>query len=146
VPTPVMYRPPHGKPRAILCDIDGTLAHMGERSPYDWHKVGIDTVDQVVIDLLRRYDNRVIILLSGRDSVCRPETIEWLAQNRVPFNYLFMRAEEDNRKDSVVKLELFNQHIRNDFNVEFVLDDRNQVVEMWRSLGLKCLQVAPGDF
>lgn len=145
-PAPEVYEPPHGKPRAIICDIDGTLAHMGERSPYDWHKVGSDTVDQVVIDLLRRYDNRVIILLSGRDSVCRTETVQWLEQNRVPFNHLFMRPEKDMRKDSIVKRELFEQHIRNDFNVEFVLDDRQQVVDMWRQMGLKCLQVAKGDF
>ena len=27
-----------------------------------------------------------------------------------------------------------------------VLDDRNQVVKMWRENGLTCLQVAEGDF
>lgn len=146
-PNPVVYEPPHGKPRAIICDIDGTIAHMCERSPYDWHKVGTDTPDKIIIDLLRRHDDRVIILLSGRDEVCRPETAEWLAENRVPFNHLYMRPEGDTRKDSIVKRELFDSYIRDAFNVEFVLDDRNQVVEMWRNeLGLKVLQVAAGDF
>ncbi len=30
--------------------------------------------------------------------------------------------------------------------IEYVLDDRTQVVDLWRSLGLTCLQVAYGDF
>lgn len=146
-PKPAVYDPPHGKPRAIICDIDGTIAHMGERSPYDWHRVGSDNPDKIVIDLLRRHDDRVLILLSGRDAVCRPETVEWLADNRVPFHHLYMRPEGDTRKDSIIKRELFETNIRDNFDVEFVLDDRNQVVDMWRNeLGLKVLQVAEGDF
>lgn len=141
-----VYTPPKNKPRAILCDIDGTIAHMFERSPYDWHKVGTDNPDKMVIEILRRFDNKTILLMSGRDSVCRPETVEWLHKNKVPFHYLYMRDEEDTRKDSVIKRELFEKNIRDNFQVEFVLDDRNQVVDMWRSLGLKCLQVADGNF
>ena len=45
-----------------------------------------------------------------------------------------------------IKREIFENYIRDYYNIQFVLDDRNQVVEMWRSLGLKCLQVQEGDF
>lgn len=136
----------HKPPRAIVCDIDGTLAHMGERSPYDWHRVGEDTLDQVIIDLLRHFNDRVIILVSGRDESCRAETADWLAANKVPFQHLYMRQTGDNRKDVVIKKELHEAHIKGKFQVDFVLDDRNQVVKMWREQGLKCLQVAEGDF
>lgn len=57
-----------------------------------------------------------------------------------------MRPEGDKRKDSIVKAELFDKHIKDNYAVDFVLDDRNQVVKMWRDMGLKCLQVAPGEF
>jgi hypothetical protein len=57
-----------------------------------------------------------------------------------------MRETGDRRKDSIIKKEIFDRHIRDVYNIEFVLDDRNQVVELWRSLGLTCLQVADGDF
>lgn len=57
-----------------------------------------------------------------------------------------MRKSGDMRKDSIVKREMFDEHIRGRYNVNFVLDDRNQVVELWRSMGLTCLQVADGDF
>lgn len=50
-------------------------------------------------------------------------------------------------KDDIVKFELFKEHVEPVFNIKFVLDDRNQVVDMWRNeLGLKVLQVAEGDF
>jgi hypothetical protein len=57
-----------------------------------------------------------------------------------------MREAGDSRKDSIVKQELYERHIKPSYDVFVVLDDRNQVVDMWRSLGLVCLQVAPGDF
>jgi hypothetical protein len=41
---------------------------------------------------------------------------------------------------------LYEAHIEPHYDVQFVLEDLNQAVEMWRSLGLVCLQVAPGDF
>lgn len=42
--------------------------------------------------------------------------------------------------------ELFDRHARDEYRVLVVLDDRKQVVDMWRSLGLTCLQVAEGNF
>jgi predicted kinase len=146
-PPPDAYHPPEDKPSAVLCDIDGTLAHMRNRSPYEWSKVGEDSLDDAVKGLLDLCNfGYQIILLSGRDSVCRPQTEEWLRSYGVPYDQLFMRAENDNRKDSIVKRELFDDFIRNNYQVQFVLDDRDQVVKMWRAMGLKCLQVAEGDF
>lgn len=136
--------------KAIMCDIDGTLAHgiMVTRKPYEWHKVDTDTLDETVADLLGALyaDGYKIILMSGRDSVCRGRTQDWLHLNSVLYDDLFMRAEGDNREDSVIKRELYDQNVRGKYDVRFVLDDRNRVVDMWRSLGLKCFQVAPGDF
>lgn len=146
---PEAYEPPKGKPFAIMCDIDGTLAHMnGKRGPFDWKKVGLDDIDTVVRGILLSYKDagHSIVLLSGRDSVCRAETEEWLIHWGVPYESLFMRPEGDNRKDSIVKRELFDEHIRDNYRIDFVLDDRDQVVEMWRGLGLKVLQVEDGDF
>jgi predicted kinase len=134
-------------PTVVLCDIDGTLAHMGDRrSPYDWARVGDDDLDGDIAAILGWIPHR-IILLSGRDEVCRPETEVWLTRHAVRYEALYMRPAGDVRKDSLVKRELFDQHIRGQFNVAFVLDDRDQVVRMWRyELGLKVLQVADGDF
>lgn len=45
-----------------------------------------------------------------------------------------------------MKLEIFREKIAPQFCVKGVLDDRDQVVAMWRSIGLMCAQVAPGSF
>lgn len=132
-------------PKAILVDIDGTLAKMNGRSPFDWGRVKEDSCNEVIRGLVNAYKNRVIVF-SGRDSVCRQATIEWLNENNIMFDHLFMREEGNCEKDSIVKRRLFEQNIRSKYFVEYVLDDRNSVVEMWRNMGLICLQVAEGDF
>lgn len=136
-------------PDAILCDIDGTLAIMNGRSPFDWSKVGEDDLNDavaLVLDSVEGWYNKHIILMSGRDSVCRDITVEWLQRHSIRYDHLYMRAAGDNRKDTIIKEELYNEHVRDKYNVVFVLDDRNSVVKMWRGLGLTVFQVNEGDF
>lgn len=137
-----------GKPPAIIVDVDGTLAIMGDRSPYDWSRVGEDQPNDPVVNLVNRYyayGASQVIILSGRDGCCREATEGWLDQH-VEYDRLLMRDPGDTRKDAIVKQELFLDHVAPYYNVEFVLDDRNSVVDMWRGIGLTVLQVAEGDF
>jgi predicted kinase len=142
------YTPNPDLPPAVIVDIDGTLAHMNGRGPYDDELVHTDLLDQTVAYLVERLadDGNDIVLCSGRDEKCRDVTEKWLADQGVRYTALFMRPRGDNRNDAIVKRELFDEHIRNRWAVGFVLDDRNRVVDMWRGIGLKCLQVEPGDF
>lgn len=139
-------------PTAIICDLDGTLCKMVDRSPYDWDKVDTDIVNPPVKDVLVRYQDDGIktIFLSGRDGSSRDKTMDWLLENgcfRVSGKpELRMRKAGDCRKDSIVKRELYDAHVKGKYNVLFVLDDRNQVVDLWRDLGLTCFQVAEGNF
>lgn len=134
-------------PNAIIVDIDGTLAHMKNRSPFDWNRVDEDEVDEIIKGIVNAYDNLgTIIVMSGRDSICRDKTIKWLEDNNIKYDMLFMRAIGDNRKDSIVKKELFDNNVKDKFYVEYVLDDRDAICATWRDMGLKCLQVAPGNF
>lgn len=147
-PNAVPYVRPEGKRKAIVVDIDGTLAHMVGRTPHEYHRVNEDVLDAVVASIVRRYyeDDYKVILLSGRNDGCREMTEEWLQVNDVPYDELFMRKQGDMRQDDIVKQELFDSNVRHDYAVEFIMDDRDQVVAMWRRLGLKVLQVAEGDF
>jgi predicted kinase len=135
-----------GKEAAIMVDIDGTLAKMINRGPYDWLRVEEDEAMGRIVELVNVLSDEFrIIVMSGRDAVCRQQTINWLDKH-IFFDNLFMRPEKDMRADNIVKAELFNDHVRDNYDVKFVLDDRQQVVDMWRAMGLTCLQVAPGDF
>jgi len=89
-----------------------------------------------------------VVFMSGRTEGCRDATVKWLNEHVGVTRYhgLFMRAVGDSRKDAIVKAELFDAHIRGAYNVVLVLDDRDQVVKMWRQMGLTVLQVAEGNF
>lgn len=162
-------------PSAIMCDLDGTLAIINDRSPYD--ATDCDIKDKpnwpVIRNVLAMHQaGYKIIFMSGRDEKYRKETQRFIekyclyknVENHFkngkkmtvmePIPYaLHMRGETnpdptkaDMRKDSIIKQELFDKYVRGKFNVAFVLDDRNQVVDFWRSIGLTCFQVAPGAF
>jgi predicted kinase len=144
-----VYVPPPDKPRAILVDIDGTVAVMSDRSPYDMSRVHLDTPNEPVIAAVRAMQaaGHTIIFCSGRTDDGRAATEAWLQTHvGVPHAGLFMRAEGDQRKDSVVKREIFEKQLREHWRIVAVFDDRNQVVRMWRQLGLPVFQVAEGNF
>ena len=97
--------------------------------------------------VLKRFScDHKIIIVSGRIDDLRHETELWLKKFEVPFDYLFMRKRKDMRPDNVIKLEIYEEHIRDKFQIIFVLDDRQKVVDMWRGQNLVVLQCAPGNF
>lgn len=162
-------------PKAIMCDLDGTLAIIGDRTPYD--ATDCDIKDKpnwpVIRAVLAMHAQGVkVLFMSGRDQKYRPETERFIEKYCVrknnenffkngkptsvvePIPYeLHMRGETapdpdkmDQRKDSVIKQELFDKYVAGKYHVLFVLDDRNQVVDFWRSIGLTCFQVNYGAF
>ena len=137
------------KPTAVIVDVDGTLAIITDRSPYSHHGVLKDKPNAPVIAVARALaaQGHTLVIVSGRSELARVDTELWLKRHLgVEFDGQFMRAEADDRKDATIKREIFHREIEPRFNVLCVLDDRDQVVSMWRSLGLTCLQVAPGAF
>lgn len=143
-------------PECIIVDIDGTLALFGDNNPYERDFIkderNGDVCDLVwVLHKKLIEGNHEVVFVSGRSGKYEEVTRLWLCENVLtsltPEKIkIFMRKEGDNRKDVVVKREMYEENIKNKYNVWFVLDDRNQTVEGWRSLGLTCLQVADGDF
>lgn len=134
-------------PDCIIVDVDGTLALMNGRGPFDWARVGEDHPNQPVHDLLAALNNPdQWIFVSGRAELCRGETERWLNKHLGVCAPLFMRETGDSRDDRIVKREIYEREIKGKFNVMCILDDRQKVVTMWRSLGLPCFQVAEGDF
>lgn len=150
-------------PKAVICDLDGTLAWMQHRSPYDTKTVDTDKIDPQLASLLNILMSAGIYVLftSGREGTpeCREKTLNWLKENLDESAYshpkfsgndfrftLIMRKQKDYRGDEIVKKELFENCIQPYYNVICAFDDRNKVVNMWREIGLLCCQVAEGDF
>lgn len=149
-PEPVVYREERTLPRCIIVDVDGTLADKNNRSPYDWDKVSEDTPKKKVINMVNsyaNYNNVSIIIFTGRDGSCEEDTRRWLIDNKVMFDAMYIRPKGNMEKDSIIKKIMFEENIRGKYQVDFVVDDRDQVVEMWRKeIGLQCFQVDYGDF
>lgn len=132
-------------PDAIICDLDGTLALISDRSPYDAANCGRDIVNEPVRSILQT-SGKAVLFVSGREDKFKPQTLAWLEKHNISFDSIYMRRSGDLRKDSIVKKEIYDEFIVDNYNVAFVLDDRDQVVRVWRDLGLTCLQVDYGDF
>lgn len=150
------YTPNPDLPRAVWVDVDGTLAervHDGApqpvRGPFDEARVGEDAVIEHIADLVRMLDAAefYIVIMSGRTDSCKAETEQWLKDNNIPYDDIFMRKTGDMRKDNIVKHDLFWEFVAPKYDVKFALDDRQQVVDFTRDvLKIPVLQVAPGNF
>lgn len=134
--------------QAIICDLDGTLSLLNGRDPYDASTCENDLPNEPIVEIIKTFhrEGKIILLVSGRQDVWKAQTIKWLEGQKIDYHDLIMRKGGDNRRDAIIKEEIFLNLIKPHYNVSFVLDDRWQVVKKWRELGLTCLQVAEGNF
>lgn len=145
----------------IICDIDGTLSELSHRqeflkmTPKNWKKfnslVHLDGVHGDIVWLIKtlKQSGARIIICTARTEDIKEETIDWLdnvAQLKGFYNAIYMRKSKDYRDDGIVKTELLEQMRQDGFNPVMALDDRNKAVAAWRAAGLRCLQVAEGNF
>ena len=135
--------------KAIICDLDGTLADIKHRDPFDASACLDDAVNKPIKNLINQYFNAgyKVIILSGRMDKYKKISEQWLLENNIHYNKCYLRKTGDGRKDSIIKKEIYLKDIMPRYSIEFILDDRNQVVDMWRKeLKLVCFQVNYGDF
>ena len=139
-------------PHCILVDMDGTLARLGNhRGPYDDHRCDEDEPFEYVVNLIQGFlesrPNVNLIIVSGRnEDRARIPTETWLERHGFKPQAVLLRSGDDNRPDTVVKRELYEEFIKDKFYVEFVVEDRQVVVDLWRrDLGLPCAQVDYGN-
>lgn len=134
-------------PEAVLFDIDGTLAHMGNRGPFDWMEVYRDDINRIVVEHIdfHRSLGRIIIFVTGRDEVCRAVTLEWCELHGFKPDVMFMRPAGDGRKDTVVKREILHHYVQGTYNPICVYDDRLQVLDMWNKEGIFTFNVNQGQ-
>ena len=147
--------------KIVIFDLDGTLALIDKRrdistkdnGKIDWDKffdpglIDLDLPNQPVIDVANVLNKQgfEIWILSGRSDVTWQATLDWLDRYNVTFTQLIMRPQEDLFLPDNKLKQKWLDWIGVD-NVAMVFDDRNQVVDMWRSNGLTTFQVADGDF
>lgn len=144
--TPKELKQNRNLPPCIIYDVDGTIAKMVNRNPYDWGRVGEDlmiynvcaTIDWLG-DLEPEYRPKVIIC-TGRDGEALEDTERWLIQNNMYYDEILIREKGDMRADWVVKEEMWREIAKENYIIG-MYDDRLQVVRRARALGLKVFNV-----
>lgn len=144
---------------AVIFDRDGTLASVAWCAPTDrtdgeqWRRFNalleLDPVVPEIAALFRAVRPGVArLVVSGRMEGDRPGDFHrwfavshWLVKHGLSADALLMRAGGDYRWDSLVKEELYRTLIEPRFNVRLAVDDRPQICDLWRSLGIPVLQV-----
>ena len=144
------------KPRAVICDLDGTLCNVAHREHFmrvrpkqreEFHSACVkDEIVKPVHELLAlfRSGGYRIVFLTMRPARFRPQTEAWLAEHGVDYDELLMAA--DTRPDAEQKRSMYEEFLHPRYDVHFVIDDRASVVAMWREMGLMVLDVAGADF
>ena len=153
----------------VIFDLDGTIAKIDKRrelanmprpnsqrpAKIDWDvffdplNIDLDWPNKPVVETLRLfyYDGYEIIILSGRLETTRDATRQWLKKHHIPYDELHMRPKECRyTPDDILKLEMLKWHDIDKKDIFCIFDDRKRVVDMWRTEGLTCFQVAKGDF
>jgi len=144
----------------IVFDIDGTIADCSHRlhhilkDPKDWDSFYAEVLNDEpiveMIELLQMYGETSysIVLSTGRNRNCMADTRKWLMTHGTALSYdtIFFRENNDHRPDYELKLDHIKAMRLDGYDPVLVFEDRSSVVNMWREQGIKCLQVAKGDF
>lgn len=125
-------------PTAIICDVDGTLALKWDRDIYDTSKVHLDSVIIPTATIINSLYNRgtKILIVTGRDWEYLDITKKWLDDNGIKYDEIYTRPAWDNRSDTIIKREIYDNHINWKYNVTFALDDRFRLVNQRRDMGI----------
>lgn len=150
--------------RAVIFDIDGTLANVEHRLHHlegekDWAAFFRDMQDDRPIEPIAalarllhkaveaRHGLEAVLIVTARPdrSDWRQTTIDWLDIHGITYDRIYFRAEDDRRPDQLVKADILQRILDEGYDPQLVIDDRPQVVKMWREHGLTTLQCAPAD-
>ena len=136
----------------ILCDIDGTIADNQHRQSLlkeysDWDEFFRQMVKdkplKEAINLIEKEyrKGKKIYFLTGRPERFRKETDDWLKQNTLIENYkLIMREDDDHRNKVKVKEEMLKKNCSIE-EIDFFLENDDELIVLWRSLGIKVIDV-----
>ena len=140
--------PNKSNPECIIFDIDGTLALIkcGGRSPFNTLRVNEDLLNDNIYKLLSVLSKSYpIIICTGRSEESYTLTVKWLKDYNINYQAIYFRPCKNRDPDYLIK-ELMWRKINETYTIVTVFDDRNQVVNHGRKLGLTICQVAEGDF
>lgn len=150
------------KTLTVIFDLDGTLALIDKRrelankgnGKIDWkvffspENIQLDEPNPPVIKIFQtmKAGGFNVGIFSGRDSISKAETEDWLHRNGIWPDFFKMRPQGTFTPDDVLKKKWLDEMIQDGHEIMCVFDDRDKVVKMWRENGIPCFQVNYGNF
>lgn len=138
----------------VLCDIDHTLSDASWRDPmlegaerwsgwdaYHSQSVHDDQIEEMIhlvngLAVMGLY----VVVMTARPSKFYQMTMDWLLRHRVTVDELLMRQDEDFRPSPEIKIGLARERFSNLDEIAIVIDDREDVCEIFRAAGVTTLQ------
>jgi len=145
------------KQKAIIVDIDGTISndkwrrHLLATGQATWDDLNTmskyDMPFPWCLAIVDAFQDRgyKILFVTARNEKYKEDTVNWLNANVQAGYELFMRPTADTSEDYIIKRNIYMMHVLPFYDIEFCLEDRPSVVQMWRDMGLSCLH-CDGDF
>ena len=143
----------------LVVDIDGVIAdasahqHFLNGESQNWEaffralkdsRVSIEV--QKLVKSLHTYSDKPVFLLTARPSYLFEMTVEWLDKNKVFWDALLMRDQDDERESPEIKLDLVRDLMKSGYKPELVLDDDPRNLFMFWQEKIPCVYVHSGYY
>lgn len=144
---------------AVIVDMDGTLANVsgmrhyvkGDHKNFDaFHKSAclFAPVNEEVREYLwdvadPDFLGFAILIVTARKRMWGDLTKQWLDKHRVPYDRIYMRANDDGRRDYLVKKDILRRIRGQGYNVVMAVDDNPNVIRLWQEEGIHTWKI-PG--
>jgi len=141
--------------KTIIFDIDNTLADQTERETkatcvdlmgnkkLNWdifeqeNLVANDKPMPQTIELCKLLSKKYkIIIVTARKIKLGDITEKWLNDQGIEHDGIYFRNNDDFRPDVEFKESLYNQTLKDKYDIHMVFDDRPKIIKMWKSKGL----------
>lgn len=138
----------------IIFDMDGTLTDVrsirsfvrGKYRNFDmFHRSSyFCPPNQEVLDMAFDADEQgyALVIVTARNETYREVTQAWLDRFNVPYDNIYMRADDDFRKDFDVKQDILAK-INEDYDIVHAVDDNPAVRDVWLKNGIETT-IVPG--
>lgn len=86
------------------------------------------------------------VIVTAREFDYYGPTINFLRTHDIPWDAIYMRRSKDYRPDFVVKEEILDKILQDEYNPVLAFDDNPNVIALWQKKGIPVIRVPRDDW